>query len=60
MVSAQGYNSSSIIGTQLGVEGIREFLVVTNNFKAEYGMVVGSQTIDRHQERHQPVSWHCF
>src|ERR1035437_2132214 len=45
MVSAQGYNSSSIIGTQLGVEGIREFLVVTNSMKAEYGMVMGSQTI---------------
>lgn len=45
MVSAQGYNSSSIISTQLGVEGIREFLVVTNSMKAEYGMVMGSQTI---------------
>ena len=40
-----GGTSSSINGSTLGVDGIREFRVVTNNFSAEYGMVVGSQTV---------------
>lgn len=31
----------SILGTNLGVEGIREFQVLTSNFQAEYGRVVG-------------------
>ncbi len=32
-------------GSTLGVEGIREFRVVTNFFSAEYGMTMGSQMI---------------
>ena len=45
LVTGQGYNGASAVGTQLGVDGIREFIVVTNGLKAEYGMVMGSQTM---------------
>ena len=38
-------NASSITGSSLGVEGIREYRVVTNSFSAEYGMTMGSQMI---------------
>ena len=34
----------SASGSMLGVEGIREFRVITNSFPAEYGMTMGSQT----------------
>src|SRR5262249_53614894 len=37
-------NSVSIIGTSLGVEGIKEYKVVTSIPSAEYGIVSGSQT----------------
>ncbi|MBI2816080.1 MAG: TonB-dependent receptor [Acidobacteria bacterium] len=37
--------AASVTGTTLGVEGIREYLVVTNSFSAEYGMTMGSQTM---------------
>ncbi|MBI4446826.1 MAG: TonB-dependent receptor [Acidobacteria bacterium] len=43
MTNLWGANSASISGTTLGVEGIREFRVVTNTFSAEYGMTMGSQ-----------------
>ncbi|MBI4445322.1 MAG: TonB-dependent receptor [Acidobacteria bacterium] len=43
MVNLWGVNSSSVTGSTLGVEGIREFRVVTNAFSAEYGMNMGSQ-----------------
>ncbi|MBI4445323.1 MAG: TonB-dependent receptor [Acidobacteria bacterium] len=43
MVNLWGANSASITGSTLGVEGIREFRVVTNAFSAEYGMAMGSQ-----------------
>ncbi|OFV91245.1 MAG: hypothetical protein A3H28_13410 [Acidobacteria bacterium RIFCSPLOWO2_02_FULL_61_28] len=45
MVNLYGGNSSSISGTTLGVEGIREFRVATNSFSAEYGMAMGSQML---------------
>jgi len=45
MVNYFGTSSSSATGTTLGVDGIREFRVVTNSFSAEYGMRMGSQTI---------------
>ena len=37
-----GNNGSSALGTTLGVDGIQEYKVITNNFDAEYGMVMGS------------------
>jgi len=37
------FNGASAPGTSLGVDGIREYKVVTNAFSAEYGMSMGSQ-----------------
>jgi len=37
--------SASQDGSTLGVEGIREFRVITNSFSAEYGMTMGSQVM---------------
>jgi len=45
MLTVWGASSASIGNTTLGVEGIREFRVVTNSFSAEYGMTMGSQTV---------------
>src|SRR5215472_6063496 len=38
-----GFNGASASGTSLGVDGIREYKVITNAFPAEYGMNMGSQ-----------------
>src|SRR5437016_2513464 len=38
-----GYNGASAVGTTLGLDGIREYKVITNAFSAEYGMTMGSQ-----------------
>ncbi|HET6145493.1 MAG TPA: carboxypeptidase-like regulatory domain-containing protein [Candidatus Acidoferrales bacterium] len=38
-------NPSSEGGTTLGVEGIKEYRVITTNFAAEYGVTMGSQTV---------------
>jgi hypothetical protein len=38
-----GYNGASAVGTTLGLDGIREYRVITNAFSAEYGMNMGSQ-----------------
>lgn len=38
-----GATASSVAATTLGVEGIREYKVVTNSFSAEYGITMGSQ-----------------
>src|SRR5947199_6667087 len=35
--------SASQDGSTLGIEGIREYRVITNSFSAEYGMTMGSQ-----------------
>ena len=43
MVNMFGGTASSVAGTALGVEGIREYKVVTNSFSAEYGLTMGSQ-----------------
>ena len=45
MVFLHGVASSSASNTNLGVEGIREWRVVTNSFSAEYGMTMGSQML---------------
>src|SRR5690242_6147195 len=39
-----GLNNSSIIGTTMGVDGLKEYKVVTNTPSAEYGMSMVSQT----------------
>ena len=38
-------NPSSEGDTTLGVEGIKEYKVITTNFQAEYGVTMGSQTV---------------
>ena len=43
LVSLGGATGVSASGSMLGVEGIREFKVITNFFPAEYGMTMGSQ-----------------
>ena len=43
LVSLGGTSGVSASGSMLGVEGIREFKVITNFFPAEYGMAMGSQ-----------------
>jgi hypothetical protein len=43
MQNLYGASSASIGNSTLGVEGIREYRVVTNSFSAEYGMAMGSQ-----------------
>src|SRR5581483_5112521 len=45
MTNVLGATSSSASGSTLGVDGIREFRVVTNSFSAEYGMTMGSQMV---------------
>src|SRR5437667_7612661 len=45
MVNAAAAATSSEAGTTLGVDGIREYKVFTSAFSAEYGMVMGSQTV---------------
>jgi hypothetical protein len=45
MQNGLGASSSSEAGTTLGVDGIREYKVVTSAFPAEYGLVMGSQTV---------------
>jgi hypothetical protein len=44
MQNLYGLNPSSITDTTLGVDGIREYRVITNLFSAEFGMAMGSQT----------------
>jgi hypothetical protein len=45
LTAARGRNGPSMSGSMLGVEGIREFRVITNAFPAEYGLTMGSQMI---------------
>src|SRR5207249_1241353 len=44
MIGFFGINNSSIVGTTMGVDGVREYKVVTNTPSAEYGLSMGSQT----------------
>src|SRR5499433_2067152 len=39
-----GINNSSIIGTTMGIDGVKEYKVVTNTPGAEYGLSMGGQT----------------
>jgi hypothetical protein len=45
LVNTYAISAASGTGNTLGVDGIREYKVVTNNFSAEYGMTMGSQTV---------------
>jgi hypothetical protein len=45
MVNQSGWSTASMAGTTLGVDGIKEFKVVTNAFSADYGMTMGSQMV---------------
>ena len=41
--NTDGATSASAAGSTLGVEGIREWRILTNSYSAEYGMRVGAQ-----------------
>ena len=43
MTTVSSGSTASVSGYTLGVEGIREYRVMTNSFSAEYGMMMGSQ-----------------
>ncbi len=45
MQAFNGGSPASVGNTTLGVEGIREYRIVTNSFAAEYGMTMGSQML---------------
>src|ERR1700720_3583773 len=45
MVNTFAVSAASGTGNSLGVDGIREYKVVTNNLGAEYGMTMGAQTV---------------
>ena len=40
-----GRNPTSLAGTTLGVDGIREYKIITSNFPAQYGLTMGSQMV---------------
>src|SRR5438132_8102718 len=44
MIGVFTFNNSSIIGTTMGVDGVKEYKVITNTPSAEYGLSMGSQT----------------
>lgn len=45
MGNAYAASAGSVSGSSLGIEGIREYRVVTNFFSAEYGLTMGSQML---------------
>ena len=45
MQNQYGTGANSIGATTLGVDGIKEYRVVTNMFSAEYGLAMGSQMV---------------
>ena len=45
MQNLYGASTASTSGSTLGIEGIREYRVVTNSFSAEYGLTMGSQMV---------------
>ena len=44
MQNFYGLNPQSVAKTSLGVDGIKEYKVITSLFSADYGMTMGSQT----------------
>jgi Carboxypeptidase regulatory-like domain len=44
-VTKNGTGPASTTGSTLGVDGIKEYKLVTNSFSAEYGLLMGSQMI---------------
>jgi Carboxypeptidase regulatory-like domain/TonB dependent receptor len=44
IMNLTGFNNTSVSNTSLGVDGIKEYKVVTSMFSAEYGLTMGSQT----------------
>jgi hypothetical protein len=45
MTNVLGATPASSSGSTLGVDGIKEFKLLTNSFSAEYGMTMGSQMV---------------
>ena len=45
IVNAYGASSGSMNGTSLGVDGIREYKIVSSAYSAEYGMTMGGQMV---------------
>jgi hypothetical protein len=45
LISLYAVSAASGTGNTLGVDGIREYKVVTNNSSAEYGLTMGAQTV---------------
>ncbi len=45
MTNVEGATSASSSGSTLGVDGVKEFRILTNSFSAEYGMTMGSQMV---------------
>ena len=56
MGNIDGASASSISGESLGLDGISEYRTMTNSYGAEYGLVMGSQTVDRYQEWNKSIS----
>jgi hypothetical protein len=45
LVNSTGLNATSLLGTFLGVDGIKEFKMVSSVYDATYGLVMGSQMV---------------
>ncbi len=45
IVNPSGWGPGSMAGTTLGVDGVKEYKVITSAFSAEYGMTMGSQMV---------------
>ena len=45
LVNATGANATSLLGTMLGVDGIKEFKMVSSVYDASYGITMGSQMV---------------
>jgi hypothetical protein len=43
--TVNGRNPAALDGTTLGVDGIKEFRIITSDFAAEYGLTMGSQMV---------------